>query len=171
MIGLRHRFLGLCLPPMAFCVLDAILTLAGQSSAYWAGNYNHVYEVSPTFNHLLATHPLAFVLGILAWMLVFSGIILLLPDTLSLIVSIAVTFGHMLGALTWQLWEFRYGYQAANGLVLLAAVVLGGCIRYGWQATPRQEYKLTFLPGWLKWVLVVILFGIGVYLFLWPRSV
>lgn len=33
MAGVRQRFLGLCLPPLAFSVLDGSLTLAGQSTA------------------------------------------------------------------------------------------------------------------------------------------
>jgi hypothetical protein len=54
MNGVRQRFLGHCLPPMAFCLLDCTLTLAGQSAAYWGGAYGQVNEASPTFNHL---HP------------------------------------------------------------------------------------------------------------------
>jgi hypothetical protein len=170
MNGVRQRFLGLCLPPMAFCLLDATLTLAGQSAAYWDGAYGQVNEASPTFNHLLALHPLAFVAGILAWMAVFVGILLLLPDTLALIVCIAVTLGHTAGSATWVLFRFQYGYQACNGLFLLAAVAVGIGVRWGWQAAPRQEYRLPFLTAAWRWALAAVLFGCGVYLFLWPRS-
>jgi len=63
MAGVRQRFLGLCLPPLAFSVLDGSLTLAGQSAEYWAGAFARVDETSPTFHHLLAAHPLAFAGG------------------------------------------------------------------------------------------------------------
>ncbi len=166
MNGVRQRFLGLCLPPVAFGLLDATLTLAGQPAAYWGGAYAQVAEASPTFNHLLAMHPLAFVAGILAWMAVFVGI---LPDTLALIACIAVTLGHTVGAATWLLWRFQYGYQACNGLFLVSAVGLGIGVRWGWQAAPRQEYRLPFLTAAWRWVLAAGLFAVGVYLFLWPR--
>jgi hypothetical protein len=151
--------------------LDGTITLVGQSANYWAGNYAGVNEGSPTFHHLLQIHPAAFAIGILVWAAVFVGIILMLPDTLSLIISIAVTFGHTVGAATWLLYRFRYGYQACNGLFLLSAVLLGLAIRWGWQAVPRQEYQLPFLsPAW-RWVLAALLFAVGAYLFLWPRSI
>jgi hypothetical protein len=171
MAGVRQRFLGLCLPPLAFSVLDGSLTLIGQSAEYWAGAYARVNESSPTFNHLLAAHPLAFAAGLLGWMAVFVGIILLLPDTFALVVSIAVTLGHAVGAATWVLWRFQYGYQACNGLFLLAAVALGLGIRWGWRAGPPQDYTLPPLLANWRWILAASLFVIGVYLFLWPRSV
>lgn len=171
MSGVRQRFLGLCLPPLAFTVLDGLLTLAGQSAEYWGGAYTRVNEASPTFHHLLAAHPLAFAGGLLSWMAVFVGIILLLPDTLALVVSIAVTLGHTVGATSWVRWQFQYGYQVCNGLFLLAAVALGLGIRWGWRARPPLEYHLPVLtPRW-RWVLAAALFAVGVYLFLWPRSV
>lgn len=171
MSGLRQRFIGLCLPPLAFSVLDNALTLAGQSAEYWGGAYDWVNEASPTFNHLLATHPLAFVGGVFAWMAVFVGIILLLPDTLALVVCIAVTLGHTVGSATWLLWRFHLGYQVINGLLLLAAVTLGLGIRYGWQAGPPEPYLLPRRIARWRWVLSIGLFAVGVYLFLWPRRV
>ncbi len=101
MEGVRRRLMGLCLPPLVLCALDGVLTALGQSGVYWAGDYARVNEASPAFNHLLQIHPAAYAVGILAWAAVFVGIILLLPDTLALIVSIAVTFGHTVGAATW----------------------------------------------------------------------
>ena len=168
--GIGRRVLGLCLPPLVFCILDGAVTLLGQSVEYWSGDYVRVNEASPTFNHLLQIHPAVYVFGILVWAVVFVGIILLLPDTLALIVSIAVTFGHTVGAATWLLYRFHFGYQACNGLFLLSAVLLGLCIRLGGRASPAQEYRLPDWPPIVRWVLVAVLFGVGMYLFLWPRS-
>jgi hypothetical protein len=170
MNGLRLRLVGLCLPPMLFSILDAFLTLMGQSANYWGGDYAQVNEVSPTFNHLLAIHPLAFIAGSAVWLGVVVGFLLLVPDTLALIVSIAVVFGHTVGASSWLLWRFQYGYQFCNGLFLLAAVILGLSIRYGWRAAPVVEYRISMLPAHWRWVIAAALFGVGVYLFLWPRS-
>jgi hypothetical protein len=52
---------------------------------------------------------------------------------------------------------------------LLAAVALGIGVRVGWQAAPRQDYRLPFLTATWRWVLAAVLFAVGVYLFLWPR--
>jgi hypothetical protein len=99
----RRRLFGLCLPPATAASLDAALTLRGQSAEYWAGNYAQVNELSPTFHHLLAYHPLAFVAGFLGWMFIFAAMILLLPRTLALAMSLAVSIGHTWGATTWFL--------------------------------------------------------------------
>ena len=169
MSGVGNRLLGLCLPPLLFCLLDASVTLLGQSAAYWAGDYLRVNEGSPTFNHLLQIHPLVYVAGIVVWIAIFVGIILLSPDILALIFSIAVTFGHAAGAATWLLWQFHYAYQAVNGLLLVSAVLLGLGIRYGWRAVPSCQYRFSGWPVGLRWLLIAALFAIGVYLFLWPR--
>jgi hypothetical protein len=169
MTGIRPRLIGLCLVPLLFCALDGTVTLVGQSSRYWEGNYRDVNEASPTFNHLLHAHPVAFLLGSAVWLLTFVGIILLLPDTLALIVSIAVTFGHAAGAATWFLYQFQFGYQVCNGLFLLAAILLGVAIRHGWQAKPA-EYSPPVRNPILRWGVVIGLFAFGIYLFVWPRS-
>ena len=65
--------LGLCLPPLVFCLLDAAITLFGQSAQYWAGDYAQVNEGSPTFYDLLQIRPAASVVGTLVWILVFVG--------------------------------------------------------------------------------------------------
>ncbi len=170
MRGWQRRFIGLCLPPIPFCLLDASLTLIGQSADYWGGDYARVNEASPTFNHLLAIHPLAFLAGIAVWLGVVVGFLLLVPDTLALIASIAVVFGHTIGAASWLLWRFQYSYQLCNGLFLLSAVVLGLSIRYGWRAAPAEEYRMSVLAAGWRWLLAAALFGVGAYLFLWPRS-
>jgi len=170
MSGVTRRLLGLCLPPLLAWGLDVTLTLVGQSADYWAGNYAAVNEASPTFNQLLQIHPMAFVLGDLVWAAVFVGIILLLPDTLALIISIAVTFGHTIGAATWMLWRFEYRYQASLALLLGSSVVLGLGVRYGWRAAPAEEYNLRGWSWRWRWIVSACLFAVGVYLYLWPRS-
>jgi hypothetical protein len=145
--------------------------MLGQSVDYWAGNYRCVNECSPTFNHLLQFHPAAFAAGISAWAALFIGIILLVPDFLALIFSILVTFGHTVGAATWLLYRFHFGYQLCLGLMLASSVILGLGVHYGWQAKPVQECRLSNWSPILRWTLIVLLFGVAVYLFLWPRTI
>lgn len=167
----QQRLLGLCVPPAALAFLDGALTLAGQTAEYWAGNYRRVNEVSPTFHHLLSYHPLAFAAGLLAWVLVFCGMILLMPQTLALTTSIAVTVGHTWGATTWLQYRYHYGYQASNGLFLVTALALAVGIRWGWGAEPRFDAPIGVrLPLVLRWAAIALLFASAVYLFLWPRK-
>lgn len=171
MTPFSRRLWGLCLPPAAAACLDAALTLVGQSAEYWAGDYASVNEISPTFQHLLAYHPLAFLVGFLGWMLVFVAMILLLPRTLALATSLAVTVGHIGGAATWLLYRFHYGYQACQGLFVLAALALAIGIDRVWPAERKADDSIgARLPHVLRWVLIAVLVGIAVYLFLWPRQ-
>jgi hypothetical protein len=170
MDGLKRRLLGLCLPPLLLCLLDNTLTLVGQSAQYWAGNYLRANEGSPTFHQLLQTHPAAFIAGSAIWAMVFVGGILLLPDTLALIASIAITFGHTIGVATWLLYRFHCGYQLCNSLVLLSATLVGVGIRWGWRARPEPEYRLWKLPSLVRGGLAGLLLGVGMYVYLWPRN-
>lgn len=170
MAGVGRRVIGLCLPPIVFCTLDAGLTLWGQSTAYWAGNYTCVLESSPTPNHWLQIHPAVFALGIVVWAMLFVVGILLLPDVLALITSIVVTFGHAVGAVTWLMFRFHYGYQMSLGLFLASSAMLGAGIYWGWQARPVQGGPLLNRLPLLRWILIVVVSGIAVYLFLWPRT-
>lgn len=167
---LKQRLLGLCVPPLLLCLLDITLTLVGQSAQYWAGDYACVNEGSPTFHHLLRIHPAAFAAGILVWVLVFVSAIILLPNVLAFIASIVVTFAHAAGAATWLLFRFQFGYQACNGLFLASAIVVGVSVRWGWQALPPREYRLGAWPPFVRWGLATMLFGVAVYLGLWPRN-
>ncbi|MCX7427779.1 MAG: hypothetical protein NTW96_19395 [Planctomycetia bacterium] len=169
MVGLKQRLLGLCVPPLLLCLLDWTLTLLGQSADYWAGYYAIVDEGSPTFHQLLQAHPAAFMAGVAAEIVVLFGLVLLLPDTLALVVSIAASFGHTLGAATWLLYRFHYGYHTACWLILLSAILVGVGIRWGWRALPEREYRPSWLPSFVRWGLASVLFGVTVYVSLWPR--
>src|SRR5688500_12455204 len=99
-----RRSLGkfwLCLPFLIIVVLDQCLTLYGQPAAYWRGRWEFADEGSPAFNWLLRQHPLAFVGGCLAWDVVFSGLILLLPRYFAKSLALALVIGHAWGSASW----------------------------------------------------------------------
>jgi len=167
---LKQRFFGLCVPPLLLDLADNTLTLVGQPAEYWAGNYARVNEMSPTFHDLLRLHPAAFVAGGLVWIMVFVGGILLLPRTLALIASLAITIGHASCASTWLLYRYHYGYQLACALFLGSAILIGVGVQWGWRALPEREYRLSGWPPLVRWALAGLCFGVSVYLFLWPRT-
>jgi hypothetical protein len=169
---IRGRLIGLCVPPVLLSLVDGGLTLAGQSADYWDGYYGAVNEMSPTFNHLLAHHPLAYVAGFAGWVVMFVCLILLLPQTLALTASIAIAMAHTAGASTWLLFRFNYGYgyQACCGLFLFTALALAVGIRHGWRAEAPDDAPLgARWPMVVRWGAVVAIFAITTYLFLWPR--
>ena len=166
--ALRSRLVGLCLPPLVLCCLDGALTLWGQSPEYWSGVYAATNEASPTLHQLLQHHPLAFVAGLTLWSTAFISVILLLPDTLALLVSVAITFGHTAGSATWLYWRFEYGYQLCNALFAVSAALLTCGIRYGWRADPAERYVLPFRPT-VRWLIVLVIVAMAVYMYLLPR--
>jgi hypothetical protein len=79
---------------------------------------------------------------------------------LAVILTIAVVFGHVVGAYL-QLTVFLGGlwYQAANGLFLLAAVALGTGLSWSARAASVVEHSVSGkpLPAWLRWGLIAFM--------------
>ena len=171
MTGLRQRLLGLCLPPILFCVLDFTLTLVFQPAEYWWGDRTRIIEGSPTFHYLLSTSPAAFIVGVLVWIAVFVALLLLLPDTPALVTSIAIVFGHTAGTAAWLRGRFPFDYQLLVSLFVLSAVAIGLGVRWGRQAAPKEPLQLGRLPGLWRWAMVAAFVAVVVYLFLWPRTI
>lgn len=164
------RAIWLAAPPALLCMLDAGLTLYGQSKGYWAGNYAEVNEFSPSFAQYLSIHPLAFVGANLLWILIFSVIVSLLPEVLALTVSIAIMIGHMGGAASWLAYHF-HNYQACNGLFLVTAFIVAVSFKRGQSDDGASviDWKRTGLPAWMRWALVAILSALPVWWFLVPH--
>ena len=157
--------------PILLTCLDDYLTLAGQSHEFWAGNYAQANEGDPIFYRLLTYHPLAYVGGEAALALVFCGMILLMPQTLAMTISIAFALGHMYGASTWLLAHYRYGHELFCGLTLLTAFGMAVAIRWGWRAQPQDDMPLgARLPLALRWGIILVLSVIAIFTYLWPQT-
>lgn len=121
---MQRRKIWLCVPPFALCMLDQSITLYGQSFNYWKGNYSVANEVNPWFNWLLRQHPLAFEAGIIAWIVVFSVVILALPRRASMTISMAIVLGHTWGTATWMCFVLPFGYWIALALFLASSIII-----------------------------------------------
>lgn len=165
-----RRAIWLLAPPTAICLLDYSLTLAGQSSAYWSGDYTAVNEVSPSFAYYLTVHPLAAMAAGVLWIAIFSAIILLLPEMLALIVSIAILFGHTFGALSWLMFRF-HSYQACNLLFLVSATLVVYAFKKGQSNEGRSaiQWERTGLPEWSRWLVIATFATVPIWWFLIPR--
>ncbi|MGL4514314.1 MAG: hypothetical protein ACRCT8_14595 [Lacipirellulaceae bacterium] len=165
-----NRLCWLVLPPASLCTLDVGITLWGQSERYWSGDFAAVNEMSPSFAQYLAIHPLAFVAAGLVWIVLFTSVIALLPETLALGVSMAIVIGHMGGAATWLAYRFQ-NYQACNALFLVTAFLAVLSFKRGQNEDGYSafDWRRTGLPSWSRWVVVTVLAAIPVWWFLVPH--
>ncbi|MGD0552927.1 MAG: hypothetical protein ABSB25_09780 [Sedimentisphaerales bacterium] len=118
-----RKKLWLCVPFAALCVVDFGLTLAGQSPAYWQGNYSAVGEWFPLFALVLRHGPILFLFMSLLWIFVFSTLIVVLPDIFSQILSLTLVIGNTCGALTWLAFRFRFNPLLCMLLFVLSAAI------------------------------------------------
>jgi hypothetical protein len=114
----------LCVGPVLLCLLDAGLTLQGQSAAYWAGSYDQARELNPLGRWPLQTHPLLFAAAVLCWVAVFCTAIFLLPARRARLVSLAVQFGHTVGAGSWLVRAGAFSWLTAVLLLSGSALLL-----------------------------------------------
>jgi hypothetical protein len=120
---LRQR-LWLSVPPLTLCVVDGILTLAGQSAAYWAGDRSVVHELNPIARLLLAIDPWAFGLGMLGWALAFTALIAGMPQRWALILAFALTVSHSIGACSWLVRHGPLGWLMAIACLAAASELI-----------------------------------------------
>jgi hypothetical protein len=119
---IRNPF-WLVLLPIAVCLADVGLTLQGQPTEYWRGNYAEANEGNPLPRLFLEVHPLAFVALVLAWIAGFTAVILLIRRRWAVLVCLVIILGHTVGTLSWLLRNRPFGHWFAV-LFLLTVVVL-----------------------------------------------
>jgi hypothetical protein len=118
-----RKKLWLCVPFAVLAAIDFGLTLRGQSPAYWQGNHNAVNEIFPLFAWGLRYGPIPFLFIGLLWVLVFSALIMVLPDIASQILSLALVIGHTWGAMTWLAYRLMVEYHLCILLFVLSATI------------------------------------------------
>jgi hypothetical protein len=146
----KRRLVGMGIPFALAFLPDTVLSIFSHS----------VIADGLLFRALARLHPEADILGYVAWAGAIVGLLLLTPELLAVILTIAVVFGHVVGAY-FQLTVFlgSWWYQAANGLFLLAAVALGTGLTWSARAASVAEHTVSGkpLPAWLRWGLIAFL--------------
>jgi hypothetical protein len=126
-----RKKLWLCVPFAALAAIDFGLTLGGQSLTYWQGDRSAVNEIFPLLAWGLRCGPVPFLFVCLLWVLVFSTLIVVLPDIASQVISLALVIGHTWGAMTWLAYRFLFEYHLCLLLfVLSAAAFIGAQARW-----------------------------------------
>jgi len=95
-----HIFLFPCI---LLWLLDVILTLAGQSSKYWAGNFSGAKELNPLFLWFLSNGPDIFLVVTIAYILLLVTLIFLVPLRIAIITAYIASIAHLIGAAGWLL--------------------------------------------------------------------
>jgi hypothetical protein len=161
----KRRMLGMVIPFGVAFLPDTALAIFGSGP----------FEVADTFffHALYVVHPWAVLAGYVAWAAVIIGLLLLLPEALAVILTIAVVFGHVAGAYTQSMPMLGTGwYQIANGSFLAAAVLAGTGLWWSARAsaTAQDRTGADFLPAWLRWCLIVALLGAACCMIFIPRQ-
>jgi hypothetical protein len=154
--------------PAFMALVDAALTLNGQSADYWNGNYQAVDELSPDFHRLLAAAPAAFCGGVVAWLSILAALLFLLPRFFALALAAAATIGHSAGAASWFLRSESHGYQLGILLCLFAGILLAASVTLTYRKADGQEASHPLNP-WLRWSLVVLLLAVPIYVYVVPH--
>jgi hypothetical protein len=152
------RGLLILAPPILFACADFGITLYGQSSEYWSGQYSHVSEGSPGYAYYLSIHPMAFVARVAIWMFLVSVLISIVPEFLAMILAACLTMGHTLATAMWL--SFRFGsYQSAEALIFFSAIVLVASFRFAYTEHGESifDWRKTGLPHWTRWPVAALL--------------
>lgn len=118
----RSRLL-MCCSPVVACLCDLTVTLSGQSTEYWSGNWAAVTEGNPIPHWLLTQHPLALCGGIAVWIAVFCTAIIKLRPQPARVVTFVVMLGHATAASTWLLNMRPWGILYAGMLLVLLKLI------------------------------------------------
>ena len=109
-----------------------------QPDPYWSGDYSQPLEANPPMRWLLSQHPGAFAAATLAWVVLFSAAIMLLPLRLARVISVALILGHTWGASSWLLVHVPHGFWWTVALMMTSAVL----VEVGWtMCGPEQPER------------------------------
>jgi hypothetical protein len=110
-------------------VADVTLTLTGQPSSYWTGNYSTALEANPIAYPLLTLSPWLFATLAVFWMAFLSCVILFWQHPISGWLAVGLTVAHAVGGSSWMMQCGWWGIVAASVYLLVAAQVSGWCWR------------------------------------------
>lgn len=98
---MTERRVILMILPLVLFSLDGTLTLLGQPTKYWSGDYSYVNERNPIGYFLLSLHPLFFLIASLLYIYVITYYLRKLSDVYAIALFIFLTTIHTFGIYTW----------------------------------------------------------------------
>lgn len=121
--------LWLLAPAAILYVTDVGLTLAGQSAAYWAGDYGTAVEANPIAHLLLAHSPWLFVGLAVVWLALFSVVLIGWQHPWVGWVAVIVATAHAIGGASWLARHGGWGLVAAIAYITAVSQASGWCWR------------------------------------------
>ena len=115
--------LWLCLPFLFLLLTDASITLLNQPKEYWMGDMSFVNEGFPLFAWALSKGVMAYILITITWFVIFSLLIVILPNAFAEILSLALANGHTWGTMTWLVYLMRVRYELTLLFFLFSATL------------------------------------------------
>lgn len=162
---MKIRRFGLCATPLLLFVVDISLTLYGQPTAYWAGDYGAAREGSPEVRRVMQIHPTLLFVMIAVWMSVIVLLVQLLPRLLAELFSVATTIAHTACAAQWLKYHFTFPYQ----LTIATSIAAGCLIVLSLRAGRAQPEETEISPTRLAWGFMVVALSVIAYAVLYPH--
>lgn len=132
----RLNRLWLCAPFLVVALIDAGITLYGQSELYWKGQHSDPNELFSIFAIALYYGPLAYIGVYSVWLTVFSVVIIFLPELLAKGLSLALVNGHTFGTMSWFICDLEIRFELALLFFAFTGLLFVFCDRM-WQRTKR----------------------------------
>jgi hypothetical protein len=133
----RRRLL---VAPWAALAADATITLLLQSPEYWSGRYEYASEGEVIGAMTLRLHPLAFVAWIAVWALALAIVIVLVPQIIARIISVAAALLHTFALLQWLLMQSSNVYLVYSCGLVCAALIVYSLERKDAETEARAKY-------------------------------
>jgi hypothetical protein len=134
------RRVWLLYPVAVLFIADVGLTLAGQPTAYWAGNYATAIESNPLVRPLLAHSPGVFVAVAMTWLAMLSAVILWWPlwawgRRVTRVVAVISALAHAVASASWLVRSGGWNW-------LMAAIYLAVMADLSWWCWRRAGIRL-----------------------------
>lgn len=131
MTFLMQRVQGMKLPillALALFAVDSAFTMAGQPP-YEERVTGNVNESNPVFRFAMHSGWLIHIPITALWILAIILSIAAFPRIVGLGVSFAWTIGHSVGALTWLVWHFGFGFWVVYPFCLIVGFAMAFAAR------------------------------------------
>ena len=165
---MRWHHLILLLAPSIACVVDASLTLYGQSDKYWEGDRSDVRELSPEPRRLLAVSPWLFAGVVIGWVAAIGFMLIVSGRFWATAIASTVVIAHVSGAATWLMWATPSGYQQSIALKIFCGVALAASVNHVYKRPDKTSPFVIFPESIYRTVFVLLVFAIT-YMFLIPH--
>ena len=109
--------------------VDVALTLAGQSHAYWSGDYHEAVEGNPLAYPILSRGPWLFAGLAAAWAILLGALVVRWSHWLPRWLAVGETVLHAIGGCTWLVGSGGWGWVIGIGYLAVAAEASWWCWR------------------------------------------